>query len=334
MMVVKSRPLDNTWKQRLDLADRTAPDLYENLEAIRDTPHAAAIRSTLEGLGASAVFCVQGVPMIVIVSMERYERDAVVELHAALWNQGLASLLMVIAGDTIRAFSLSCTPYLNPGDEFERRCLVETLTATVDALALKNVIYSAESGRLWERHARFFNPKERVDQVLLENLSRSHTLLCDAGLESGAAQALLIQSMFIAYLEDREIIGHDYFKAASTDQVDSFSALLKRGSVVLLKRLFFSLRDDFNGDLFVAPCSFESNANPPPIGRSHLQVLARFRDGYEAIIPGQLRFWGYDFKHIPIELISAVYDRFLGEREAEPRNTAHTTRRCFWQTLS
>ena len=34
---------------------------------------------------------------------------------------------------------------------------------------------------------------------------------------------------------------------------------------------------------------------------------------------GQLRFWVYNFKHIPIELISAVYDRFLGEREAERR---------------
>ena len=34
---------------------------------------------------------------------------------------------------------------------------------------------------------------------------------------------------------------------------------------------------------------------------------------------GQYRFWGYDFKYIPIELISAVYDRFLGEREAERR---------------
>lgn len=317
MTTIKSQPLDESWKKRLDLVDRDAPELYESIDAVRNSPHAGAIRATLEGLGASAVFCVQGVPTIVILNLDRYERDAVVNLHAALWNQGLASLLLVIADDTVRALSLSRTPYSNPGEEFEGRCLVETLHATTDALALKNIIYGAESGRFWEEHAEFFKPKERVDQVLLENLTSSHGLLCDAGLSTDAAQALLIQAMFIAYLEDREIIGSDYFRGAANDRIVNFSALLQSGSVSALKKIFASLRKDFNGDLFVAPCSFESSANPPRIGRDHLAILARFRAGQEEMAAGQLRFWGYNFKHIPVELISAVYDRFLGEREAE-----------------
>lgn len=319
MTTVQSRPLDDTWKARLDLAGRNAPELYESIESVRNSPHAGAIRATLEGLGASAVFCVQGVPTIVILSLDRYERDPVVNLHAALWNQGLASLLLVMADDKVRAFSLSRTPYSNPGEEFERRCLVETLHATADALALKNIIYGAESGRFWEEHAEFFKPKERVDQVLLENLTSSHDLLCDTNLSSDAAQALLIQTMFIAYLEDRQIIGGNYFKAASNNRNEGFSALLQSGSVLALNELFASLRNDFNGDLFVAPCSFEPNARPPRISRDHLSILARFRAGQEEMSAGQLCFWGYNFKHIPIELISAVYDRFLGEREAERR---------------
>ncbi|MEK7322123.1 MAG: N-6 DNA methylase, partial [Pseudomonadota bacterium] len=321
MTTIRSRRLEDIWKKRLDLTDRDAPELYENVETVRNSPHAGAIRATLEGLGASAVFCVQGVPTIVIANLEQYDRDQIVGLHAALWNQGLASLLLVITSDTVRAFSLSCTPYSNPGDEFERRCLVKTLSATADALALKNMIYGAESGRFWEEHAEFFKPKERVDQVLLENLTRAHGLLCEAKLSSDAAQALLIQAMFIAYLEDREIIGKEYFKDAAGVGVESFSALLLSGSVSALKRLFDALRQDFNGDLFVAPCSFEPNAHPPRVSREHLAVLERFRLGQEEMAAGQLRFWGYNFKHIPIELISAVYDRFLGEREAERRET-------------
>lgn len=319
MTTVQPRPLDETWKKRLDLAGRSETELYESIDAVRNSPHAGAIRATLEGLGASAVFCVQAVPTIVILSLDRYEREPVVNLHAALWNQGLASLLLVMADDTVRAFSLSRTPYSNPGEEFERRCLVETLHATADALALKSIIYGAESGRFWEEHAEFFKPKERIDQVLLENLTRSHDLLCEVNLPSDAAQALLIQTMFIAYLEDRKIIGRDYFKAASDNRTEGFSALLESGSVPTLKKLFASLREDFNGDLFVAPCSFESSARPRRITRDHLNILARFRAGQEAMDAGQLRFWGYNFKHIPIELISAVYDRFLGEREAERR---------------
>lgn len=317
MTTIDSHRLDELWKKRLDLTDRGAPELYESAESVRNSPHAGSIRATLEGLGASAVFCVQGVPTIVIVNLEQYQRDQIVDLHAALWNQGLASLLLVITDDTVRAFSLSRTPYSNPGDEFERRCLVEMLHATADALELKNMIYGAESGRFWEEHADFFKPKERVDQVLLENLTSSHSLLCKAGLSPDAAQALLIQAMFIAYLEDREIIGEEYFKGAANDQIESFTALLSSGGVLALKQLFAALRQEFNGDLFVAPCSFELNSNPPNITRDHLSVLARFRAGQEEMAAGQLRFWGYNFKHIPIELISAVYDRFLGERSAE-----------------
>ncbi len=342
MTTLKSLPLDESWKKRLDLTDREAPELYESVESVRNSPHAGAIRATLEGLGASAVFCVQGVPTIVILRLEQYERDLVVNLHAALWNQGLASLLLVMVDDTVRSFSLSRTPSLNPGAEFERRCLIETLHATADALALKNIVYGAESGRFWEEHAEFFKPKERVDQVLLENLTSSHELLCKAGLSPDAAQALLIQAMFIAYLEDREIIGSDSFRGASSNRAESFSALLQSGSVSALKQLFASLREDFNGDLFVAPCSFESSANPPRIGAGHLSVLARFRSGQEEMTAGQLRFWGYNFKHIPIELISAVYDRFLGEREGErkehgayytPMFLADTVVSQVWDTL-
>ena len=59
----------------------------------------------------SAVFCVQGVPTIAILSLDEYDRDSVIQLHADLWNQGLASLFLVISGDTLRAFSLARKPY-------------------------------------------------------------------------------------------------------------------------------------------------------------------------------------------------------------------------------
>lgn len=320
MTAVAALPLGTAWKQRFDLDGRQAPELFERAEDVRNTPHAGAIRATLEDLGASAVFCVQGVPTIVLLNVKQYDRDAVIALHAALWNQGLASVLLVLCGDVIRAFSLARKPYRDADNDFDKRCLVQTLNATADALELKNVIYGAESGRLWEEHVDYFRPKERIDQVLLENLTSAHALLCKANLSSDAAQALLIQAMFIAYLEDREITGPGYFQSATDNRVDSFSALLELGQVTVLKQLFTALRRDFNGDLFVAPCSFESTASPPRIDRDHLQILARFRTGHEEMAgSGQLRFWGYDFKHIPIELISAVYDRFLGERESERR---------------
>ena len=34
MSTVKSRPLDKTWKQRLDLSNRDAPELYESVDDV------------------------------------------------------------------------------------------------------------------------------------------------------------------------------------------------------------------------------------------------------------------------------------------------------------
>ena len=172
--------------------------------------------------------------------------------------------------------------------------------------------YGAESGRLWKEHAEYFHFSERIDQVLLDNLATSYRLLHDdTGLSPDAAQALLVQVMFIAYLEDREIILPEVFENASDGRAGSFSDLLKLEDIDSLERLFESLRRDFNGDLFVAPCSFDENDHRPPLTPTHLNILRRFHSGHEEMHgnAGQHRFWGYDFKYIPIELISAVSAR-------------------------
>ncbi len=320
MTDVRPLPLAQEWKDQLGLANRHSPELYETSASATDVPHALAIRTAFEELGLSAMFCVQGVPTIAILSVEQYDNVRIIDIQGALWNQGLASLLLVIAGDTLRAFSLARKPYRDSGEAFDKRCLIDTLNFTADALQLRNLICGAESGRLWKDHADYFQTKERIDQVLLDNLKESHQLLCKANLSSDAAQALIMQVMFIAYLEDREIITPEYFRTVSDNKIDSFSSLLASGNVKFLRSLFKCLRDDFNGDLFVAPCSFESQSKVPEIEASHLDVLARFRSGREEMGKGgQQRFWGYDFRYIPIELVSAVYDRFLGEKEKQRR---------------
>ena len=308
------------WKDRLGLTFRRSPELYETVESAVGVSHAPAIRAALEDMGLSAVFCVQGVPTVGILVADNYDRAVVVDLHAKLWNQGLASLLLVIAEDTIRAFSLARTPLRDAGDEFEKRCLIDALDLTAEVLSVRGLIDGAESGRFWRDYGTYFSPKERIDQVLLDNLKVSHHLLQADGLSSDAAQALLIQAMFIAYLEDREIATPAYFEAVSAKKAQSFADLLATGDVELLRALFQTLREDFNGDLFVAPCSFEPQVQPPEIAPQHLSVLARFRSGREEMARGgQQRFWGYDFRFIPIELVSAVYDRFLGERQEDRR---------------
>jgi hypothetical protein len=304
--------IEKHWKKLFDLEKRTSPDFFEPEDAILGTQYASAIRTAFDDLELSAIFCVSGVPTIAFLRVENYFPESIIRIHAALWNQGLASIFAVISDDAVRVFSLAKRTPRDDVENFEDQCLIKGLDAVTK---LQSLITGAETGRLWKEEKEYFKSGDRVDAVLLNNLEVSHDLLTSKGLISDQAQAILIQTTFIAYLEDRKIIRPDYFLKSNTENKSSWSDILATGRPDILYRLFDQLRRDFSGDLFVAPCSFSENTKKITLTEGHLQVLQRFREGHEKMSEegGQLRFWGYDFHYIPVELISAVYDRFLGK---------------------
>ena len=70
--------------------------------------------------------------------------------------------------------------------------------------------------------------------------------------------------------------------------------------------LFRKLGKDFNGDLF----SDNLDAEARLVSASYIDPLDDFLRATD-IQSGQSSFWPYDFAAIPIEAISAIYERFL-----------------------
>lgn len=313
-----STALSPQWKDALSLTRRQSPELYEPGSTIPPGPHADAIRFALTELGLAAVFCIEGVPTIAFVSEANADADRVDHVHRVLWNQGLMSLLLVIRPDELLAYSLVRRPFRrDPASSAADPRLITTLSLISDALKLRHLIESAESGRFWYDHDDFFDPDQRVDKVLLENLLQSFRDMKE-DLGSDAAQALLMQAMFIAYLEDRKLIKPDAFHEAAGQSFSNFEQVLQASSTVPFEKLFGWLKTAFNGNVFHTPCSFETNGTRgPKLKLQHLKVLARFRRGKEEMVTGQVLLWGYDFQYMPIALISAVYDRFLKEEEGK-----------------
>jgi hypothetical protein len=307
--------------EALSLGRRTAPELYSAGGVIAPGPHAEPIRFALNDLGLAAVFCIEGVPTIGFLSDPSVTLDRVDAIHRILWNQGLMSLLLVIGDDELTAYSLVQRPFRREQGALKRDPrLITTLSLIGHALKLRELIDSTESGRFWFENDSFFNPSQRVDSVLLDNLLQAFRKMKD-DLGSDAAQALLMQTMFIAYLEDRKIITPDVFRNVSNGDHSTFEAVLEAKSTSSFESLFVWLKKAFNGDIFNAPCAFDLGPKAPPkLKVKHLRVLGPFRHGREEIGSGQLRFFGYDFEHMPIALISSVYDRFLKE-EAEKKNS-------------
>jgi hypothetical protein len=338
----KQIELSDKWVKAFGLDDRSAPEIYYPQDSIAGSAHAGAIRDSFEKIGLSALFCVQGVPTLAYLVQEQYDQAAVIDIHAKLWNQGLASALLVITNETLRFFSLARLPLKESDHDFENSCLIDALKLSEESLRIKSIITGAETGRLWAEHKDFFKLNERVDYFLLNNLILSHNeLIKDLNTES--AQALLMQTMFISYLEDRSIISSSYYESLFDGKVSSLYEILSSGKKTYLERLFASLARDFNGSVFVSPSSFETRKNQEKITSHHLEILTRFRAGNEDMQSGQRRFWGYNFQYIPVELISAVYDRFLGEKESErkelgayytPMFLADTVMAQLWDTIS
>ncbi len=307
------------WKEALSLSRRQAPELYQAGDVIELGPHSEAIRFALSELNLAAVFCIEGVPTIAFLNEIDIAQARIDHIHRVLWNQGLMSLLLVIRDEELVAYSLVQRPFARHQSLGKDPHLIETLRLVADALKLRELIDSAESGRFWLEHDGHFDPLQRVDSVLLNNLAGSFDKL-KGDLGTGGAQALLMQAMFIAYLEDRKIILPAVFREISQNACSSFEDVLMAKSTVAFESLFTWLKSAFNGDVFNAPCAFEIGDKPPPkVKIQHLRVLADFRHGKIEVVTGQLRLLGYDFEHMPIALISAVYDRFLNE-EADTRN--------------
>lgn len=324
-MTATTTAIAEDWRAALGLSTRDAPEVYSEAAAVGDVPHARPIRTALRELGADTVFCVQDVPTAVFFAAEDVNPADIAPLHSSLWNQGLASVLAVVCGDAIRIYSLAAVPKGHHGNRLDDDCLIEVLRKVKDAAKVRSLIHGMESGRYWQEHTDKFRPAQRVDSTLLRNLKEADRRLRALGLAPEAAQALLMQTMFIAYLEDREIIGERYIEEATGEAYSTFSAILQSGKTTAFYALFRRLNRDFNGDLFVKPCSFGKSG--PRLQGTHLPILADFRGGMVEMgkdADQGLIFWAYNFKLIPVELISAVYDQFLSAQDRTPKGQFHT----------
>jgi hypothetical protein len=170
-----------------------------------------------------------------------------------------------------------------------------------------------ESGEFFRRHARSFNPAHRIDRALLDNLQATREHLSTAGrhgLDPQVLDTLLCRLVFTCYLFDREVIGANYLASLGIQNASHLRDILalrpRRNALRALYELFRQLGRDFNGDLFSDDLSAEESAVPD----DHIAPLNEFFRGVD-VRHGQQSLWPYDFSVIPIETISAIYERFL-----------------------
>lgn len=300
-------------------------------------PYAHYLRQAWSEVGLSGVLCIDGRPAVYLCESARFTAEQKRERHRFVWNQGLVPLIVFITPNQVEVYSTVKRPEKEPtGDDlFDGGIsgLIPNLGNIAEALEVARFVRSIETGQFFQDHAEFFPPDETVDRCLLKNLVHTAQRLVAAGWDLPRAHGLLGRALFVSFLHERKFIKPDFYPEGTTSLLD----ILKRPRVDEIKRLLYReffprLKREFNGTMFDTALADEERH----VNKVHLDALAHFL-GRHDVESGQMAFgfWAYDFRFIPVEIISAIYEEFmkgvnLRKRRNEgayytPRHLAETT---------
>ncbi len=285
--------------------------------------------SAAKRAGAEKVFFIENNPIAVFAKCG--ESD--VERHKAfnrIWSLARPRLLFLASHGEIAIYDLAQKPFDFSEKKSKNRNKLETL------ITLQNIEKAAqklqdfhrnniESGKIFEK-GRFGDLKNRADKSLIRDLKTVRRELIQTGLSGKKvkyAHALIGRSIFIRYLEDRQILTEEYFRNVAR-KTAGWTDILKNGSEhtafdfsknnpfyprVLGNKdftyaLFRSLARDFNGDMFPDVDAEEATVEQPHLNR--VQELFYGNAG----IQKKLFFYSYRFDIVPLDIISSIYEEF------------------------
>jgi N-6 DNA Methylase len=300
--------------------------------------------SLAKQVGAEKIFFVGDDPVIVFARSESQNTDALRKIFNSIWCMARPQRLFLASDGEIAVYDLTRPPVKKNEDWEKNQPLAVVRRVSEIARELKSYRREKiESGKLFEEK-HFGYDDQRADQSLIRNLKTVRANLISARsekeLERKYAHALIGRSIFIRYLEDREILNRDYFEnvVASNNKPEWQSILdepLNKPDIdpdmenLLYPRvlenkdftyaLFDQLSKDFNGDMF--PSDPEERK---AVDTCHLKLLQGFLRG-DVGDQQNLFFWAYKFNIIPIELISSIYEEFYLTSNTDTDNGTHYT---------
>jgi len=283
------------------------------------------IRRAFDRLRLDGVLCIDGVPTVYLKKFERpVGRREINELQRKLWNQGTGTLLVVVDPAFVYVFSSMVLPSDDDGDVDSHQALVEKLDRVANVLEACQLVTRVASGQYYRgKHAPKFQRSNTVDQYLLKNLGAVGDLLRrdESPNERKRVHAFLGRVIFACYLIDRGVIELQDYSFVRRKGVNTLLKLLSAYDTAqakdVLYQVFDRLRIDFNGSMF----DTDLNEEKATISNADIRTLTRFLRGDELdSSQHSLGFWAYDFSVIPVETISAIYEKFLEEEGAAEKD--------------
>jgi hypothetical protein len=228
--------------------------------------------------------------------------------HQLCWNFNVTPIIFFVSETDINIYN---------GFELDNAKTNNPLLKKIASAEQKSSFsfWHITSGQTFEEYT--LNTKKRVDKQLLANIKVARAALINTGLPATLANNLIGRLIFVRYLIDREVkVGFSYGEKENLDGRNFLEIIQDKND---LYRLFKHLKDKFKGDLF--PIQEEEIDNLTP---QHQNILYRLFNG-DDLGNGQISlFQVYNFKILPTEFISNIYEYFMGDEKKKSHKSYYT----------
>jgi len=247
------------------------------------------------------------------------EDNSIANIQTNLWSSGEVPLACFFFNTEIKI--VDCTKHVTK--KFQPEYLVSELNLVGKAHDLYNEQFAVKikTGLFWEQEEfkKKFKFQNSAYDTLIKNIRNvSEKLKQNLSESSSLINKIIVQAILIKYLEERidtngnKLLSEKYFK--KYENANTFNEVLRKGKFV---DLLIDLNQDFNGNVFTWEEEEKTQLNS-----LDLNILADFLSTDKTDISSQQTEFDFDlryfeFKYIPVELISRLYEEFLGEDKQE-----------------
>ncbi|MBI9082184.1 MAG: N-6 DNA methylase [Desulfobacterales bacterium] len=297
---------------------------YDSVEAVRRDisllGYVSVVERAWQEMDLNGVLFLDSRPVLYLKEYGQPASSAErIRLQKLFWNQGVANVLVLADPTTVSLYSGLTKPQPEQleGPKAEKALIGQPLALAEYVQQIQALYHDLATGNYYEKYAERFNPDEAVDATLLRHLKelRDELIKGEYGLGIKEAHAIIGRVLFLCYLLDRGIVTIGPLSMGNT-ATSCFAQILggkpHKEGISYLYGLFNDLKERFNGNMF----DLDLDAEKESIQTVHIEKLIRFLGGHD-VKSGQLNIWPYDFKMIPVETISAIYEDFLAVEDPE-----------------
>lgn len=245
------------------------------------------------------------------------DEKKITAIQKKIWSSGEVPLACIFFNTEIKI--VNCTRHIT--DDYKPEYLVKTLALTeaIHQKYIENFAVKIKNGIFWEQEELKgkFDFKNSAYDTLLGNIRQIVKRLAEElkGTSVDLINKIIVQSILIKYIEEtsdvkgKKLLSNKFFKKYG--ESSSFTEVLSKGKFV---DLLDDLNKHFNGNVF--KWSTEEQRKLKALKK--LSIVAHLLDTASDISTGQTMLWRYfEFKYVPVELISRLYEEFLGENKED-----------------